>query len=132
MYIGEAWNAAGDDEKAALQIAFFCCGYLTFGDGPARDPCGTPAPDPAPTDFCAPIMLKSFQDNYHTAGSCGIAFACVMIASLAFTAYLMVGIRESAVNAAIEKNRARNERDMDKRRKKGKGLKIPQIGADVL
>jgi hypothetical protein len=137
VYIVEAWQAGGPDGRAALQIAFYCCGLSVFNEstdgGNYRYPCdGSIARADAPTQPCEGIMVASFQSNFQTAGSCGIAFSCVMIVSLAFTAYLMVGIRESAVNQAIEKNRVRNEKDMQKNRRKGKGLKIPQIGADVL
>jgi hypothetical protein len=123
IYIRQGWMEAGVDTRSSLQAAFFCCGLIQFNhtdDGPMTWPCGGELPDPAPTDPCLDHMLTSFQDNFHTAGSCGIGFSVVMIVSLAITAYLMVGIRESAVNQAIEKNRARNERDLAKNRKKGK------------
>jgi len=137
MYITQGWQAADQDMKGSLQAAFFCCGLLIFNgtnDGPYTWPCG---PDMKPTETlptepCHDLMLQSFQDNFYTAGSCGIGFSVVMIVSLAFTAYLMVGIRDSAVNQAIQKNRERNERDMARNRKKGKGLKIPQVGPGVL
>lgn len=136
VYITEAWISSGDDTKSSLQAAFMCCGFTMFnasvedGGGIYTWPCDKP--DQGATMACKSIMLDSFQSHYQTAGGCGIAFSCIMVISLAITAYLMVGIRESAVNQAIEKNRARNERDMQKNRRKGKGLKIPQVGPGVL
>ena len=134
VYISQAWKSAEPGPREALQLAYYCCGLTGAGDDAVLlEPCNPAAPStPAPADGCLPLMEKSFNDNFQTAGSCGIAFSCVMVVSLLFTAYLMVGIRETAVNAAISKNRERNERDMAKGRKKGKGLKIPTIGADVL
>lgn len=140
VYIAKAWAASSVDTKDSLQAAFSCCGLVVFNvsgsaldsdDGAYAYPCDKPRPSEF-TNPCQPIMVTSFQDNFHTAGSCGIAFSVVMLVSLALTAWLMVGIRESAVNQAIEKNRARNERDMARNRKKGKGLKIPQVGVGVL
>ena len=133
VYIDQAWREGGDDTRATLQYAFWCCGLKTWNDSEvAREPCDGLTPDaPAVGTTCEPLMVQSFKDNYQTAGSCGIAFSVIMLASLAFSAYLMRGIRESAINKAIEKNRVRNDKDMAKR-KKGKGLKIPQLGADVL
>jgi hypothetical protein len=137
VYISQAWISGSTDTRAALQIAFYCCGLVTFNQtltmddslpGDYRAPCNAPGP----TQPCQDLMVASFQNNFQTAGSCGIAFSVIMLVSLAFTAYLMVGIRESAVNKAIEKNRERNDRDMAKAKKKGKGLKIPSMGADVL
>lgn len=138
VYISQAWLEGTPNTRSALQNAFFCCGLTVFKDninGTLNDPAISPCDGsvtPPPTQPCQQLMVDSFQSNFQTAGSCGIAFSVIMLVSLAFTAYLMVGIRESAVNQAIEKNRARNERDMAKARKKGKGLKIPQLGADVL
>lgn len=135
MYIAEAWSSASDDTKAALQLAFWCCGLNTFNSSSEtvyRKPCDGSVTSDLPTSACLPLMVDSFESNFTTAGACGIAFSCVMVVSLAFTAYLMIGIRKSAVNQAIEKNRERNERDMAKARRKGKGLKIPQVSSDVL
>ena len=141
VYIAKAWAAASVDTKDSLQAAFSCCGLVVFNlSGSAQDsddgayayPCDLPRPDITAANPCQPIMVSSFQTNFNTAGSCGIAFSVVMVLSLALTAWLMRGIRETAVNQAIEKNRARNERDMAKNRKKGKGLKIPQVGPGVL
>lgn len=132
VYIAEGWAVASDDTKSSLQAAFFCCGLNSLDDvSPKTFPCDDRVASGV-TQPCAPLMLDSFSANFNTAGACGIAFSVIMIVSLAFTAYLMVGIRESAVNQAIEKNRQRNERDMAKNRKKGKGLKIPQVGPGVL
>jgi len=143
VYITEAWVESSDDTRQSLQNAFWCCDLVQFNEtcqteqAPAGQPCLSPcdmpanAPD-APVSTCLPLMTSSFTNNFQTAGACGIAFSIIMVVCLLFTAYLMVGIRQSAVNAAIERNRERNERDMQKRRK-GKGIKMPQqIGQDVL
>jgi hypothetical protein len=136
VYISQAWISGSLDTRAALQIAFYCCGLVNFNDSLTMDNnppvYRSPCDQPGPTQPCQDLMVASFQNNFQTAGACGIAFSIIMLVSLAITAYLMVGIRESAVNKAIEKNRERNDRDIAKARKKGKGLKIPSMGADVL
>ena len=75
---------------------------------------------------CTPILINSFQSNFNTAGGCGIAFAVIMFVGLAFTCYLMRGIKDKGMNIAIEKNRLKTQKDLERRRAKGKGgLKIP-------
>jgi hypothetical protein len=49
-----------------------------------------------------------------------------MIAGLAFTCWLMRGIKDRGMDMAREKNRMKTQRDLENRRKRGKGgLKIP-------
>jgi len=75
---------------------------------------------------CVPALLSSLQSQFNTAGACGIAFAIIMAIGLAFICLLMRGIQTRGTNAAIEKNRAKSMKDVEEKRRRGKGgLKIP-------
>lgn len=89
-------------------------------------PCDTPANFVGKDqNSCLMVMVKTFQDSFQTAGGVAIAFGVIQLVSLLLVWYLMKGIRDAAVNTAIEKNRLRTEKDKERNRRKGKGLKVP-------
>ena len=75
---------------------------------------------------CVDLMTSSLSSNLNTAGACGIAFSVIMAVGLVMTWFLMSGIRSKGYELAIQKNRARTEREQEERRRRGKGgMKIP-------
>ena len=75
---------------------------------------------------CVYALKSSLQSSWQAAGGAGIAFAVIMAIGLAFTCFLMRGIQTKGTNAAIDRNRVKTQRDLDDRRRRGKGgLKIP-------
>ena len=75
---------------------------------------------------CVPALQSSLQSSWQAAGGAGIAFAVIMGIGLAFTCFLMRGIQTKGTNAALDRNRAKTQRDLEDRRRRGKGgLKIP-------
>ena len=82
--------------------------------------CTTTAPG------CVYQLQSSLQSSWQAAGGAGIAFAVIMAIGLAFTCFLMRGIQTKGTNAALDRNRAKTQRDLEDRRRRGKGgLKIP-------
>lgn len=82
--------------------------------------CTTSAPG------CVYSLQNSLQSSWQAAGGAGIAFAVIMAIGLAFTCFLMRGIQTKGTNAALDRNRAKTQRDLEDRRRRGKGgLKIP-------
>jgi len=107
-------------------------------------PYGNPPPDPLPTcstgqkyqsenvncttsaQGCVTALQSSLESSWQAAGGAGIAFAVIMAIGLAFTCFLMRGIQTKGTNQALDRNRAKTQRDLDDRRRRGKGgLKIP-------
>ena len=75
---------------------------------------------------CVYALQSSLQSSWQAAGGAGIAFAVIMAIGLAFTCFLMRGIQTKGTNAALDRNRAKTQRDLEDRRRRGKGgLKIP-------
>jgi len=75
---------------------------------------------------CVPALQSSLESNWQAAGGAGIAFAVLMAVGLGFTILLIKGIGTKTTNAAVERNRLKTQRDMDEKRRKGKGgMRLP-------
>lgn len=96
-------------------------GALTFETaGPGRANCSTEA------EGCVYALQDSLESNWQAAGGAGIAFAVLMTVGLGFTIMLIKGIGTKTQNAAIERNRAKTQRDLEDKRRRGKGgMRLP-------
>ena len=75
---------------------------------------------------CVYALQSSLTSAWQSAGAAGISFAVIMAIGLAFTCFLMRGIQTKGTNAALDRNRQKTQRDLDDKRRRGKGgLKIP-------
>jgi len=98
----------------------------TTGCNVVKGPPDSPEPNDPTQPACVPTLVSSFQSNFKSAGVAGIVIAVLMVIGLAFTIYLMRGIKDRGYQIAMDKNRARTEKEKAQRRARGKGgLKIP-------
>jgi len=141
VYINNGWKNAGVGLRTSLQNSFSCCGLNSWGDSWSADYSTCTPPDTTcncPTSSlaknnggtgvaCGPVLQNAFYNNFNTAGICGIVFSVVMFLTLFFICYLMIGIRTVDMHQKVAINREKTERDKEKRRKKGGGLKRPDV-----
>jgi len=134
IIIGQGWRAADPNLQTTIQNNLNCCGRYGANDKYEDDSRTYPSGG-CPGDQsnwpnllgCAVVLTTDFQANYNTAGACGIAFSVLMFVGLAFTCFLMKGIKAKGYGLAIEKNRARTAKEREEKRRKGKGgMKIPE------
>ena len=85
-----------------LSVEFACCGLTTFPSN-ARASC----PPSSPTNTtCLPLLVSAFQANYVEAGGCGLGFAVVMGAMMAFVLLFMRGLGKRKAEAERDRQRA--------------------------
>jgi hypothetical protein len=87
QYLSDAWTGASVATKQKLQSDFGCCGYNTFNDTQAAQPCPTGS-----TQGCYQLLQSSLTSKLSLLGGFGIFLAFIQLFGVVLALVLRAGI----------------------------------------